>query len=135
MQSNHIHLICEGKDREALARGLQGLFVRIARGINRHLGRSGRVFEDRYHDHVLKTPSEVRNALIYVLHNTKHHRVARRASRRGGPWLDPSSSALMFYGLEEDRAFPWARTWLLREGWQRAGPISPDAMPASRHTR
>ena len=44
VQSNHLHLLCEARDRRALARGLQGLLIRIARGLNRLLGRRGRVF-------------------------------------------------------------------------------------------
>ena len=128
VQSNHIHLICEGKDRVSLARGLQGLFIRIARAINSQLGRTGKVFSDRYHDHVLKTPSEVRRAIIYVLHNAKHHaaEAGRKLKRR---WLDPCSSALMFFGRDTNYAFPAPHTWLLREGWERAGPITVASEP------
>ena len=32
--SNHIHLLVEAEDRPSLSRGLQGLLVRIARGLN-----------------------------------------------------------------------------------------------------
>ena len=35
VQANHIHMVCEASNRESLARGLQGLFVRIARRLNR----------------------------------------------------------------------------------------------------
>ncbi|HEU4576916.1 MAG TPA: hypothetical protein VFS67_01580 [Polyangiaceae bacterium] len=35
-------------DRRALARGMQGLSVRIARAVNRLLERKGRLFVDRY---------------------------------------------------------------------------------------
>jgi hypothetical protein len=46
---NHLHLIVECDDREALSRGMQGLMIRIAKAINRALGRHGRVFADRDH--------------------------------------------------------------------------------------
>src|SRR5262245_20314979 len=49
VQGNHIHLICEAEDEKALARGLQGLQIRIAKGLNKLMGRKGRVFEDRYY--------------------------------------------------------------------------------------
>ena len=133
VQSNHIHLICEGKDREALARGLQGLFIRIARGLNRQLGRRGKVFADRYHDHVLKTPSEVRNALSYVLHNARHH-AAEAGRKLGWRWLDRCSSARIFHGLEAASSLPLPHTWLLQVGWKRAGPISIDVVPGSRRS-
>src|SRR4051794_21417129 len=44
VQSNHIHLIVEGVSSTAM----QGLGIRIAKGINRLLGRKGRVLGDRY---------------------------------------------------------------------------------------
>ena len=121
VQANHLHLVCEAADRRALARGLQGLLIRIARGLNRTLGRRGKVFADRYHDRILRTPSEVRRALDYVLHNARRHaaRLGRRAPRR---WLDPCSSARSFFGLEA-RWLPEPRTWLMRFGWGRAGPL------------
>lgn len=42
VQSNHLHLIAEAADRGALSRSLQGLCVRVARAVNRQLGRRGR---------------------------------------------------------------------------------------------
>src|SRR5580765_4633583 len=71
--SNHLHLVCEAADERALARGMKGLCVRIARALNRLWSRVGSVFSDRYHAHVLKTPCEVRRALNYVLHNAARH--------------------------------------------------------------
>jgi hypothetical protein len=37
------------------------------------LGRKGKVFADRYHMRILKTPTEVKNALRYVLDNRWKH--------------------------------------------------------------
>lgn len=59
VQSDHRHLVVEGKDRRALSRGMQGLLIRIAKGLNRLWGRRGTVFADRYHDRILRTPREV----------------------------------------------------------------------------
>ena len=41
--SNHLHLLVEATDRSALARGMQGLSIRMARALNRLAGRRGRV--------------------------------------------------------------------------------------------
>ncbi len=91
-QGNHLQLICEAEDESALARGIQGLSVRIAKGLNGVMGRSGRVFADRYHARILKTPHEVKNALRYVVHN-----FAKHMKELGKPipldWRDPYSSA------------------------------------------
>ena len=73
VQGNHIHLIGEARDRVALARGVQGLEIRIAKKLNRLMQRRGRVFDDRYHAHILRTSNEVRNALNYVLRNIHKH--------------------------------------------------------------
>src|SRR5678809_212351 len=54
--SNHLHLIVEAAGAGALARGMQGLAVRLARGINRALGRSGKLFVERYHARCLRSP-------------------------------------------------------------------------------
>ena len=116
VQSNHLHLICEGSSRQVLARGLQGLFTRIALRLNAHLGRSGQVVADRYHDHVLRTPAEVRRALFYVLDNARRH----QGRRPSDPWVDPCSSAPAFRGLTDGSGLPPPHTWLLREGWRRS---------------
>ena len=73
VMGNHVHLMVEAADRVKLARGMQGLGVRVARGLNRLMRRSGRVLGDRYHAHILKTPSEVKRARMYLLGNARHH--------------------------------------------------------------
>jgi putative transposase len=78
IQGNHVHLIVEAGGTRSLANGVRSLSIRLARGLNAMMGRTGPVFEDRYHAHVLRTPAEVRNALRYVLGNYSSH-----AARRG----------------------------------------------------
>ena len=73
IQRNHIHMIVEVASREALARGMQGLLVRMARGLNRLWGRRGPVVADRFHSRLLLSPREIWNALVYVLNNVLKH--------------------------------------------------------------
>ena len=73
VQGNHVHLIVEAEDNRALARGMQGLGVRIARALNRVMGKKGAVMADRFHSHLLRTPSEARRAIDYVLRNHVRH--------------------------------------------------------------
>jgi putative transposase len=113
VQSNHLHLVAEAEDRNALARGMQGLGVRVAKALNRVLGRRGKVFADRYHAHVLRSPREVANAVAYVLGNALVH-AARRGERINPEAIDPMSSAW------EREVVVQPRTWLLRWGWLRA---------------
>ena len=77
VMGNHVHFIVEARDRLALSRGMQGLGIRIARRLNRLMARSGRVLADRYHAHILKTPTETQRARHYLVTNArKHYRVA-----------------------------------------------------------
>jgi REP element-mobilizing transposase RayT len=131
IQSNHLHFAVEARDRRALSRGMQGLLVRVARALNRLSGRTGSVFADRYHAHVLRTPREVRCALVYVLQNARHHGIHGHGPDEysSGPWFD---------GWREHVVAPrrlspavGATTWLLRIGWRRHGLIGLEEVPRS----
>jgi REP element-mobilizing transposase RayT len=145
IQSNHLHLLAEVHDRRALTRGLQGLSIRVAKAVNRRLQRHGKVFGDRYHARALQTPRETRAALGYVLNNAKKHLHGRAVvpagfvdNRSSAPWFDgwERPTTLAFVGRTRDgpsgamRNEPppivAARTWLLRSGWKRLGPIPVD---------
>lgn len=63
----HLHLIVESSERSALSSAMRSLDIRIARGLNRVMGESGRVFAARYHARVLRTPTEIENAVRYVV--------------------------------------------------------------------
>jgi REP element-mobilizing transposase RayT len=73
VQGNHVHLLVEAEDERSLSRGMNGLGVRVAKGLNRVMGRHGKVLEDRYHGHILMTPTEVRRARSYLLQNAERH--------------------------------------------------------------
>src|SRR5262249_53716661 len=128
LQSNHVHLIAEANDRTALSRGMKGLLVRVARALNRLWKRRGSVFSDRYHARQLKTPREVRSALVYVLLNARHHglRICGVDLFSSGRWFDGWSRKLVFASRSPAAA---ATTWLLRVGWRRHGLIGFDEMP------
>jgi hypothetical protein len=117
---------------------MQGLASRLARAVNRALGRTGKLWADRYHARALSTPRELRNALVYVLMNWKKHRI-------DAAHVDPCSGALVRRlarrGASAQRLTPagpravaapvaLARTWLLRVGWRRHGLLTADDRPA-----
>ena len=140
IQSDHAHFVVEANGREALGCGMKSLSARFARAVNRALGRSGRVLADRYHLRVLRTPREVRNALAYVLLNTRRHLAQRRGRAAvDGKAIDPASSGRWFDGWTRgsgvaarghpQRTVAAARTWLLRVGWRRHGRIAPTEIP------
>jgi len=141
IQHNHWHLIVEAVSRVALARGMQRLNIRCARGLNRLEGRKGRVFTDRYDARVLATPTEVRNRLAYVLLNHRHHAEQRGDRLDPNPLPDYYSSGRCFDGWSRpfgglpppaspDETAP-PGTWLLRQGWRLGGTISLAAVPGT----
>jgi REP element-mobilizing transposase RayT len=81
VQADHVHMIVEAGDKPSLCRGTTGLAVRVARAINRALGRRGAVWSGRYHARALGTPREVRNGLVYVLMNHRKHASVRLLAR------------------------------------------------------
>ena len=148
--SNHIHLILESSGSE-LRRPLQSLGISLSKRINATMGRRGSVLVERYYAHVLKTPSEARNALAYVLTNESRH---ERRSQRPKAWrthcftirFDPFSSALAFSPKDwkpllgtapllqstnwngstvdawHSEVLSPPLSWLLKSGWKRGAP-------------
>ena len=112
----------------AFVGGARGLAIRLAKAVNRALGRHGRVWSDRFHSRVLRTPREVRNALVYVLDNVRKH-------LRNVRGLNPCSSARWSDGWRTiervvgDSPLRTARTWLVCKGWRRYGLINVDESP------
>ncbi len=128
IQRDHIHLLVEAANARALSSGMRGLAIRIARRLNRALGRRGAVWGDRWHGRALRSPRAVRNALAYVLFNGHKHGVVPLG-------LDPCASifwsacafadvayhALADHPAARDPPVSPARAWLLSTGWQRHG--------------
>jgi REP element-mobilizing transposase RayT len=141
IQGNHLHLVCEAENRRAMTRSVQGFKISFAKQLNKTLHRRGRVFSDRYHEEVLTSPRQVRNALCYVLNNWRKHREDRGAGYR----VDPFSTGIHFPGWTERRGLPSPvippdlellprtspRTWLLAESWKKAKPISLYEIPGA----
>src|SRR5262245_2068973 len=138
--NDHLHLIVEASDRRALARGVQGLCIRIARALNKLWRRAGTVFADRYHDRILRTPREVHNALCYVLANGKKHAAEGREVHvhavidtfTSAPWFDGFREQVTVRGLDMiARPITDARSWMLTIGWRRHGLLSVHDLPAT----
>ncbi len=140
IQSNHIHLIVEAESQAELANGVRAFSISVAKSLNAKLGRRGPVFADRYHAKAIAKPTQMRNAIQYVLTNWLHHRPAHHAIMDE---VDPYSSGADFLGWKELRGtrqyvrddgferVPLAtpRLWLTREGWRRGGEISVVTVP------
>jgi putative transposase len=152
IQDTHIHLLVEASDNLALTRGMQGFQISVARNVNSALRtdavrrRRGAVFAGRYHLVVIRSPTQARNVLAYVLGNWKKHRAGR--GDLPATWLaDPFSSGIQFPDWHERRDEPCLprlprdyeplivrrpRSWLLACGWKRVGPIRASDIPCQR---
>jgi REP element-mobilizing transposase RayT len=151
IQRTHIHLLVEAQHKQALASGMQGFQISAAKHLNVAISqgkpgtrRRGTVFPDRYHAEIITSPRQARHTLTYVLMNWRKHQEDRREATRS--WvIDWFSSAAMFPGWAEygEAAFLWRgpetydplvvyqpKTWLLREGWKKAGSISYRDVPS-----
>lgn len=127
VQGDHLHLLVEARDATSLQRAMQGLSIRIAKALNRLMGRKGKLFADRYHARILRTPREVRAALVYVLGNVHKHALAKGRRLAGvdpcssGPWFDGWRAGTGSGRAAGPRASVPAGTWLLGTGWRRYG--------------
>ncbi|HUQ03943.1 MAG TPA: hypothetical protein VM261_15705 [Kofleriaceae bacterium] len=151
IQRNHLHLIIEADDHAALTRAMRSFGVSLAKNVSAALGGRRRVFADRYHIEKLQTPSQVRNALAYVLGNWRKHGEDRDISGPP-PRMDRFSTGPYFTGWDtgpppqvirfdalpfpEDGPLPirFPTSYLLRQGWQKHGLISPWHRPGPRRT-
>jgi putative transposase len=137
IQRNHLHLIVEAANKDALRRGMQRFAIRAARSINAAFDREGKVFAFRYQAKQIKSADYARNALSYVLNNWRRHAQDRYTGEMGMPF-DRFSSASAFAGwatrgrwTPSDDDFPVSppRTDLLRSAWQWHGLIDPFEVP------
>jgi REP element-mobilizing transposase RayT len=157
IQRTHVHLLVEADHKGALASGMQGFQISAAKLLNAAISkgksgprRRGTVFPDRYHAEIITSPRQARHAMSYVLNNWKKHEEDRAQPMRD--WkIDWFSTAAMFpgwaeYAPYEEEPFLWRgpqtydplvvyqpRTWLLREGWKKSGPISCREVPSAKH--
>ncbi|MGZ6142276.1 MAG: transposase [Myxococcales bacterium] len=110
---DHVHLIVEADSAEALARGMQGLSIRIAKSLTALMNGGGPLVADHYDGRPLTTPTALVRAIAYVLRNHEHHFGARGR--------DPFSSD----GLDSEQRrtrLSLPLSWLLTSGWRRAAP-------------
>ena len=106
LQHNHLHFLVEATSSRELATGMQSLTISAARAINRALGRTGEVFEYRYHSTMIGTPRQARNVIAYVLGNWRRHNEDERSVTARFTTIDPYSSAVSFEGWNEAINWP-----------------------------
>jgi REP element-mobilizing transposase RayT len=131
--SNHIHMIVEAKDSASLSAGMKSLCGRLGKSLRAISGGTGSVFAGRFHMHLLKSPSEMKRALEYVLLNRAKHKnevenvddfssgYAFREWRQllGRRLCGLIAEQLPFAECQFHELSP-PRSWLCAQGWMRA---------------
>lgn len=128
--NNHIHMIVEAKNNLGLSRGMKSLNCRLGKAIRRDSGGQGATLAGRFHLHVLKTPTEMKHALEYVLLNkAKHQKFIEHIDDFSSGYSFQDWKRLIgtrFQGLIasqidfRDEGLSPPRSWLCRVGWTRA---------------
>jgi REP element-mobilizing transposase RayT len=124
IERNHLHLIAEADSNGALKKGMQSLIASLKWALREIFNYRGRILRGRFHALICKTPTEVRNALRYVLFNHAKH-------CEMNPFIDDYSSAADFADVSalaaniRPKSGRWKirleepRSWLQRIGWKR----------------
>lgn len=154
LESNHIHMIVEADSNKELANGMRSLGCRFAKLVlktRRERARSGShsknsdvnagsgIFAGRYHTRILKTPTEAKNAIAYVLLNhSKHTNFVEHIDDFSSGYHFQNWKALLgrnfkhliqdqiefrdenggYAGLEQALSQP--RSWLAKVGWMKS---------------
>jgi len=129
----------EGQGRHHRFRGAKGNGGKSTTGKST-TGKRPAPLADRYHDHILKSPREVRNALRYLFGNGRTHAAGGREVRvpqaidtyTSAPWFEGFRERIPVVGIEAVvRPVADARTWLRTEGWLRHGRIGVHEVPST----
>ncbi len=125
LMTNHVHIIAVPEVEEALAKAIGRTHFRYSQYINQFHGRSGHLWQGRFHSCVLDEP-HFGNAMHYVEQNPVRARMVRK------PWRYPWSSAAVHVGEKKDDGLLdlcWWREYLGDESRWRAvlnSGIDPD---------
>ncbi len=139
LQSNHVHVIVEARDRVALSRGMQSFAINAARAIHETVAGCGKVWKFRYHARQIKSASHARSAVAYVLNNWRRHRRDLECKAAMSAHVDPYASWHAYRPWAEKFSVPVGyevlpvsapRTWLLRAGLKGQKRIDEWEIPA-----
>lgn len=148
IEREHLHLIVEANNHEALWKGMRTFQSSAAQRLNRAIslatGRKhrGKVFDDRYHAQFITSPTQARNTISYTLNNWRRHEHDQGMESMfwdvdyysSGPsfdgWAELDDSPVLIPAPDYPRlSVCRPKTWLLKTGWRKAGPISVRDIP------
>jgi REP element-mobilizing transposase RayT len=93
LEDNHVHIYAESDNNLVLTKGMKALGVSFAKRLNKFFKSRGQVYKTRFHLRVLKSASEVKNVINYILKNGMKH-------KRAKSFIDPYSSWVVLHDFE-----------------------------------
>ena len=90
LERDHVHLYAESHDNLILAKAMKALGVSLVKRINSYFSSRGSCYKTRYHLRILRSASEVKNVINYILKNGIKHRRTKFT-------IDPYNSALVIH--------------------------------------
>jgi hypothetical protein len=111
------HFVIEADDPRHLHRGMTGLLVRLARGLNRVGERRGQVFPDRYRHRVMSSPLQVHQTLRELV------KPPVAATTVPSSFTSPVLLGVVDTGGSQNPALAPPSSELLAHAWRRYGPL------------
>jgi REP element-mobilizing transposase RayT len=76
LEHNHVHLYVECENNDILTKGMIAFGVSLAKKTNKFFKSKGQVYKTRFHLRILRSASEVKNVINYILKNGIKHKRA-----------------------------------------------------------
>ena len=87
LEHNHVHFYVECESNLQLTRSMKAFGVSFAKKINAYFKTKGRVYKHRLHLRILKSATEVKNVIHYILNNgIKHKRTKKVFDPYNSSW-------------------------------------------------
>lgn len=78
LEHDHVHLYMECDDNEILGRSMKAFGVTLVKKMNKYFHKKGSAYKHRYRLRILKSASEVKNVINYILKNGMKHKRTNR---------------------------------------------------------
>lgn len=92
LEHDHVHLYTECESNVILTKAMKAFGVSLAKNINKYFSSKGQVYKTRFHLRILKSASEVKNVINYILKNGIKH-------KRANSIFDPYNSSFAIHDI------------------------------------
>jgi REP element-mobilizing transposase RayT len=90
LEHDHVHLYAETTSNIILTKSMKALGVSFSKRLNKFFKTKGRIYKTRFHLRILRSASEVKNVIYYILKNGVKH-------KRASSYVDPYNSWVVLH--------------------------------------